>query len=284
MTTWACVTPKTAFVSLVPSLLLMLAAFVILPKDQLPERQESEIKHKGRKYLRLESSEDSQEPCVKSTCEISWREKLSVAREIYPLISFLFCTYYVEYLANNAVITTLAFSDAPFSPRDHYLYYMLVYDVGKFLGRSHILIASGACPKAISYIRVRKTWILASVECLHLLFFIMASWFRFLSSVWIVVILCFTEGFVAGSIYVNSAHTVSEQFSDLHHREFALSLLMVGNEVGILSAGFMGLYVEPILKANCFNYHDNELYCLTRYRSAASWHSSKKCNMIGPLT
>ena len=188
MTTWACVTPRTAFVSLVPSLLLMLVAVVILPKDQLPERQESEKKYEGRKYLPLESSEDSQERCVKSTPEISWREKLSVAREIYPLISFLFCTYYVEYLANNAVITTLAFSDVPFSPRDHYLYYMLVYDVGKFLGRSHILIASSACPNAVSYIRVRKTWILALIECLHLLLFIMASWFRFFSSVWIVVI------------------------------------------------------------------------------------------------
>ena len=121
MTTWACVTPRTAFVSLVTLLLLMLVALVILPKDQLPERQESEMKYEGRKYLRLESSEDSQEPCVKSTCEISWREKLSVTSVFYPLISFLFCTYYVEYLTNNAVITTLAFSGAPFSPRDHYL-------------------------------------------------------------------------------------------------------------------------------------------------------------------
>ena len=34
---------------------------------------------------------------------------------------------------------------------------------------------------------------------------------------------------------------------------------MVGYGIGILSAGFMGLYVEPILKANCFNYHDNEV-------------------------
>jgi len=135
----------------------MLAAFVIMPKDQLPERQEGEMKQKGRKYLPVKSSEDSDEPCVKSTPEISLQEKVLVASEIYPFISFLFFAYYVEYLENNAVISTLAFSDRPSFSRDHYLHYIIAHGVGKFLGRSHFLIASCACPKAVSYIRVRKS-------------------------------------------------------------------------------------------------------------------------------
>lgn len=265
MTTWACVSPRIAIASMIPLMPLMLVSFVILPKDHIPERQKSEIKHEGHQYLPLDSSKDSEEKSHANLTDLSWREMFSVGREIYPLVSCLFLVYYTSYLANNAVITTLAFPGAPFSPRDHYQYYMLMHHVGKFLGRSHILIAACACPKAVAYIRVRRTWILALVESFHLLFLLMASWFRFFSSVWIVVILCFTVGFTAGSIYVNSAQTVAEQFSDLRRREFALSLLMVGNEVGILAAGLMGLHAEPRLKANCTKNHGKDVYCLTRY-------------------
>ena len=197
----------------------------------------------------------------------------SVANEIYPFISYMFVAYYVEYLANSAVITTLAFSGAPFSNRNHYLYYMLMYHLGKFLGRSYILIASCACPKMVPCIRVQKTSILALIECCHLLFFLIASWFRFFSSVWIVLILCFTEGFTAGSIYVNSIHTVSEQFSNLQRSVSALSLLMVGNDIGVLSVGLMGLHVEPELKLHCINELENEIYCLTRHTGTDGWHT-----------
>ena len=274
MTTWACVAPRTVFGIIAPLVLLLLVSFYSLPKDHLPERQNREISRRGIKYVPLNSNADG-EHHVNINPQLSWKEMFSVVNVIYPFITYMFVAYYADYLENSAVITTLAFSGAPFSPRDHYLYYMLMYHLGKFLGRSHILIASCACPKMVPCIRVQKTWILALIQCCHLLFFLIASWFRFFSSVWIVLILCFTEGFTAGSIYVNSVHTVSEQFSDVRRSEFALSLLMVGNDVGGLSAGLMGVHVETKLKLHCINELENEIYCLTRHTGTGGWYTCR---------
>ena len=280
MTTWACIAPRMAFGILTPLVMLLFAAFAILPKDHLPAKQfKTETKHRGVEYQPLDSSDDK-EPSKSISTKLSWGEMCSVASEIYPLITYLFLLYYVEYLANNAVITTLAFSGSPFSPRDHYLYYILMYHLGKFLGRSHLLFASCICPRMVPYIRVQKTWILTLIEWSHFLFFLMVAWFRFVSSVWIVLIFCFTDGFTAGSIYVNSVHTVSERFPDVHCREFALSLLMVGNDVGKLSAGLMGLHVEPELMSHCINRLGNSVYCLTRHTRAGGWYSACLPDML----
>ena len=275
MTTWTCVSPRTATASTIPTLLVLLISFVLLPKGHLPERKKSEIKNDGRSYSPLDSTEDGDDVELKT--KLSWTEMFSVASEIYALISCQFLIYYASNLAMNAVVTTLAFSEASFLPRDQYQYYALMQHLGKFLGRIYILTVSCACPKAVPYIRIRKIWILSLMECLHLLFFLMASWFHFFSSVWIVVALCFTEGFLKGSLYVNSAYIVHDMHSTPNQREFALSLLMVGNDAGSLSAGFMGLYVEPKLKAHCSNSYGDAKYCLTRYESEASWYSNKQC-------
>ena len=126
---------------------------------------------------------------------ISFSDRLHVAKHILPYILFLFITYFSEYLSNHAIITTLAFPNAPFNPWDHYLYYLLAYHVGKFMDRSHLFLASAACPKLVLYIRVRRTWILASIAFLHGVFFFLASWFRFVPCEKIIIALCATEGF-----------------------------------------------------------------------------------------
>ena len=41
------------------------------------------------------------------------------------------------------------------------------------------------------------------VQTMYLLFLVLAAWYRFLSSVWIVLLLVFISGIVAGVLYVN---------------------------------------------------------------------------------
>ena len=232
----------------------------------------------GAKYNKLPTSSDTDDSDSAPGNELAWKEKLLVAKRILPYITFLFLTYYAEYLSNQGVITTLAFSDSSFSPRDHYQYYIVCYHVGKFLGRSHIFLLSCTCSKVIPYVRVRKTWILALVEIAHLVFFLFASWFRFVPHVSIILILCVTEGFVAGSMYLNSAHTVSDVIDDPKEREFALGLLTIGNGLGQLTAGFLGLQVEPHLKKHCV--YDLELRdeCITRFPQPSGWTKNMHCN------
>ncbi|EDO34458.1 predicted protein, partial [Nematostella vectensis] len=173
--------------------------------------------------------------------QLSMRDKLSVALEISPLIFSLFLTYFCEYLSNHAVITTLAFPNSTFSPRDHYPYYILIYNIGKFIGRSHIFFFACLLPSLLPYILVRQTWRLAILEFVHFVLFLSLSWFRFIPYVSAVLVLCFTEGFIAGSIYVNSVHTVSKTIAETKRKEFALGLITIGNAVGKMCAGFVGL-------------------------------------------
>ena len=208
----------------------------------------------------------------------SWREKFAIAREIFPCITFLYVAYYSGYLANQGVITTLGFDNSPFSPRDHYQYYTLSYQFGKFLGRSHILITSCTFPSLLRYISVQKTWILAMVELAHLLFFVFCSWYRFVPHVAIIIIICGTGGFTEGSVFVNTARVVSEMFHDTSQREFGMGLVTVGSSGGVLSAGLMGMYVEPHLKKHCLDDLGLGLNCLTRYTSRQSWTYNSKCD------
>lgn len=273
LTTWLCLAPRTAISTTFPWPFLVILTYYILEKKDLDSKG---TENRGVKYEKLPSSENNSadEPAEHG---LTWKEKFSVAKQIFPYITFLFLTYFAEYLSNHAIITTLAFSNSSFSPRDHYQYYIVCYQMGKFLGRSHIFLLSCTCSKVVPYVRVKKTWIFALVEICHLMFFVFASWFRFVPHVSIILTLCVTEGFVAGAMYVNSAHAVSEVVPDPKQREFALGLLTIGNGVGKLAAGFLGLHIEPQLKNHCV--YDLELkdQCITRYPAESGWMTDVHC-------
>ena len=269
--------PRTAILTTFPWPFLVLILYACLEKKE----QDTTVKEKqsgGIKYSKVPASADSDKPASKLQNDLTWKEKCSVAKQILPYITFLFLTYFAEYLSNQSIITTLAFSNSSFSPRDHYQYYIVCYHVGKFLGRSHIFILSCTCSKVIPYVRIKRTWILALIEMCHLVFFLFASWFRFVPHVSIILILCATEGFVAGSMYVNSAYTVSEVIEHPKQREFALGLLTIGNGLGKLTAGLLGLHVEPQLKKHCV--YDLELTdeCITRYTHLSGWTKNMRCS------
>ena len=220
---------------------------------------------------------EGREAVVTSAGALSWREKIDGVKQISPYIFFLFVTYLAEYLANHAVITTLAFPSSSFSPRDHYPYYLLSYHVGKFLGRSHFFVVSTFFPSALPRIAIKKTWLLALLEVLHLVFFFLVAWYRFVTEAWIIILLCFTEGFTAGSMYVNSAHAVSDKIPAPALREFALCILTVGNAFGKLTAGFWGLFQEPMIRRHCLNDLDLGEYCFTRHAHHSAWERAPSC-------
>ena len=60
----------------------------------------------------------------------------------------------------------------------------------------------------------------SALEMGHLLFFLFESWYHFLPSIWIMVVLCSTLGLVAGIIVVQSPHAVSRNVSP-EEKEFA---------------------------------------------------------------
>ena len=206
----------------IPLPILLLLLYALLDKEPISKEMAS---------VNNDQNPPEEDKLLDSRQTISFSDRLHDAKHILSYILFLFITYLSEYLSNHTIITTLAFPNAPFNPRDHNPYYLLAYHIGKFVGRSHLFLVSTACPKLVLYIRIKRTWVLALIAFLHGVFFFLASWFRFVSCVEIIIALCATEGFTAGSMYLNSAHTVSDLITHPEKREFALCLLTVGKRL-----------------------------------------------------
>ena len=256
---------------------VMLVSFVALDKTNVDSYAVAPQKeHQGHKYAPLEPSDEAGLPAQPNE-ELSWGEKWSVAKRIAPETTSLAVMFLAKYLSNQGVITTISFSNALFAPRDHYVYYLLIYMLGKALGMSHLLLVSCTCPKVLPYVRVRKTWILALLEMAILAFFIFDSWFRFVPHVAVILVLCVLEGFIGGVLYVNAALNVTEKFSDPQWKELGMGLVTVGNDVGKLLAALVGLVVEPLLLGHCVKelvLHDQ---CFTRYTTSAGWFENLHC-------
>lgn len=278
LTTWSCVSPKTAIMITIPFPALWLVFYFILDKSYISNEPQGAQKRTEIKYTSLKNSPDESANRPTTIGGIfSCTEQLRIAFKILPFILSLFLSFFAEYLSNSSVITSIAFPDSKLHPRDHFLVYFLSYMLGKFVGRSHLFIFSFLPSEATEFLMCDKTWIFAVLEMGHLLFFLFESWYHFLPSIWIMVVLCSTLGLVAGIIVVQSPHAVSRNVSP-EEKEFALGLLTIGNGVGGFLAGLVGLAVEPFLTNECkVHFSATKEFCFTRLRNATGWEKNFHC-------
>jgi len=89
------------------------------------------------------------------------------------------------------------------------------------------------------------------------------SWYRFFPGVYIIIILCFSGGVVAGIVFVDCLEFIRCLFEG-QTREFVLSMGYAPVDLAILTASLVGLLVEPFLRNHCIHIMDNPLYCFTR--------------------
>ena len=200
------------------------------------------------------SNEDYDE--IGEDTSLSRRQKFTVIRQMLPQMIPIFFTFFAQYFIIQSVVTTLAFPSCPFSPSDHYEYYILVFVVGEVVGRSY-----------------PYPWIMCLVQIMDLLFLVLAAWYRFLSSVWIVLLLVFISGVVVGAFYVNTVIFFRNCFQE-RYREFAMGYIIVGLHAGVLTAAMLGLYIEPLLREHCMTLVDNTDFCFTRSQSSNGFTSS----------
>lgn len=162
LTTWSCVSPKTAIMITIPFPVLWLVFYAILDKSYISNEPQGAHKRTEIKYTSLKNSPEESANRPKTTDGIfSCTEQLRIAFKILPFILSLFLSFFAEYLSNSSVITSIAFPDSKLHPRDHFLVYFLSYMLGKFVGRSHLFIFSFLPPKATEFLMCDKTWIFA---------------------------------------------------------------------------------------------------------------------------
>ena len=173
LTTWSCVSPNNTMMIMAGSPLLYLLFYAVMDKN-----------HSSK-------PEDSKELDTDSQTTLTWKEKISTAGKILPLVLALFVCYVSEYVIIQAVITTMAFPNAPFPPRVHYRYYIFIFLSGEFIARSYLAVIASLKPSLVNVFAIRRIWILSLILFGQLIFFTLAAWYRFLHDVWIVFILIF---------------------------------------------------------------------------------------------
>ena len=187
-----------------------------------------------------------------------------------PNLIPLFIGWFSEYLTIQAVITTLAFPNAPFKLRDHYEYYIFTLMVGEVLGRSYLVGLFFIKAKWAEEAKFPHLWVLAMIQVALLLVFILESWYRFLSSVWIVMLLVFICGLEIGVLYVNALAFFRGGFED-RYREFVMGYIIVAFGMGIFVAALMGFNAEPFSLKHCTTFVNNTDFCFTRSTSLDRW-------------
>lgn len=192
------------------------------------------------------------------------KEKVITLKRTLPLALSLIVGVSFEYLTVQAVVTTLAFPNSPFTPRDHYQFYFFVFAFGELVGRSYSMFVYYFCNSLVAL--TEKTWIFTTIMGANLILTILASWYRFIPFVWPVLVVLFEHGAIAGALYVNTFGTAGKYETDVRGKEFSRAFATIGSGMGLTIAGFVGLILEPYLRNHCLRTASvaNEDFCFTR--------------------
>lgn len=266
MTTVICVSPQTTvlLISWIP-LCIFLCYALIEKRDYTPG-------HDSFQDIAYTSLRQENAPTEGNST--TWSEKQALIVQNFHLVVAFFVGYFSEFLTLNGVVTTLAFPNSLFDPRNHFVYYACVFMVGECIGRSYISF--------LAFINVQyalvitKTWILSIILFGLFNLLTLASWYRFLPSVWIVLLLCFVVGLLAGSLYLNTYLVVTARGqNDEKGKAFSRAFLSVGPSAGVLFAGIVGLGLEPALRTHCLESSHFREFCFTR--SMYGWNKTTSC-------
>lgn len=278
LTTWSCIPPKTAILITIPLPFLIVFFYALLDKQYINKNSVGPKTHSAIKYTKVDhTSKGEKDEMLDPTKKSMYSEKLIIALKISPFIVALCLNFFSEYLSMSSVVTTIAFPDSNIHLRDHFIYYTLSYGVGKFFGRSYLLLFAFLPSDAIESLKCSRTWILTVLGISHLTFFLFESWYHFVGYIWIIIVLCSTLGLVAGIIVALSPHAVKQHVSP-EEGEFALALITVGNGVGSFLAGLVGLFLEPYLTKRCKeHFPTNQEFCMTRMPNSIGWKRNMGC-------
>ena len=264
VTILACRTPKQAILIFIVVPLLLPIMYCIMEKkhDKYPVVTKA-TKHKGLKYISLNTSSDEELHVSSETkAELSVRDKVDTVWKTLPFALTMITGYFSSFFTLQSVVTTLAFPDAPFGPRNHYIFYTLAIMMGHLAGRNYALILILINQDCRPY--TRHTWIFSSLVAVILVFLVLGSWYRFLASVWIVLALMFISGLLTGVLYTNTYAMAGAGETNRAKTELSRAFVYSGCAIGIMSAALMGMRTEPLLRKHCMQIATRGAYCLTR--------------------
>lgn len=275
MTTWFCVSSETTTLTVAGLVVVYLIFYFLMERKHSDSSSQysGTAEFKSIQYQELDqgSNTDSRYPPL-----ITREAKLQAIKQILPPIICVVISWLSEFLVMQAVITTYAFPNSPFPPRDHYQYYITLFLMGEFIGRSYLGVVALIKEELISRLIVRRLWLLTIIEVCILVFCLFAAWYRFVPDVTVLLVISFFAGLIIGIMYANVLQLFTESY-EFPLREFVLGFVAVATGMGILIAGLLGLVVEPAFRKHCLTITDLQAYCFTRTDPNAASNVTSLC-------
>lgn len=270
MTTWFCISPTITLVLVAPSCILFNVSYYFISKNL-----KDPTNYKGYEQVHttdtdVDQADEENQQKVSRTEEqdsLSRKEKVSIILKMVSLTFVPLYTAYVSYFALiQSVTTTIAYKNAPFRPRDHYQYYIFIFMFGEMVGRCHRTVISFFNPRWLYVPTLIQLWAFSILIFLHLLFAVFEAWYRFLPGVTAILVICLSSGTLGGLLFNNFPEVLRLRFTK-REREFGMGYALSPVSTGILSAGVIGLFVEPRLLEHCISTVLDTVYCFTRPES-----------------
>ena len=265
----ACLSPQV-------SLLLITALWLLLPISYIAIEEPSNRNHPNphpTSYQEIPYSPIKSNSSSPSETRLSINDMLSLAWQTLPLFIGLFVSNFCKQLLVSGVMTTIAFPNVVFTPRNQYLLYVFASGVGDLLGRPYLgyLSRCGIDDK----FTVKKPWLLALLNVSILIFMVFASWFRFwfVSHFYACAAIVMVNTLIAGIVFLNTFQFAGEGLS-VAERRFCRALLTGSLWTANLAVALIGLTVENQLREHCV-YSFDEDACFTR--SPTAWDPSVSC-------
>lgn len=230
--------PKnTLLVMLLVPVLMMISYFgVLVHPPSLPgwsrKRAPPQTDRGARRPLLDE--EDHQED-VTNTETLGLKEKVFIVRGLLKYMIPLAVVYFAEYFINQGLFELLYFPKSDLKHSEQYRWYQTLYQLGVFISRS-----------SVNCVQIKKIWILAALQCVNALVLLLAVYYQFFPSIFIVFAFILYEGLLGGASYVNTFNNISRESSD-SLREFSLGAACVSDTLGISLSGALAIPLHDYL-------------------------------------
>ncbi|EDO47113.1 predicted protein [Nematostella vectensis] len=273
LTTWTCTSPQVASICSIPFCCLPLLSYWLLDKRPL---QESDS-YSGVKYTKVDEKESQNNNLSSQVGDTRSRAVVALLYAICPLAGYLYLSKLSKSICLSALLTSVAFPNAPFLPRDHFQYYHLLFSCARLLGGAGPIVTSRSHPDLQEFFKIRRMWILAVLDVVPIFLFLLTSWYRFITDYRIIFVICFAHGIVSGMMAVFAVIATADHFGAREKKGIAMGLVEVSTPAANLVAGIVGAVIEPLLKEHCTEDLLLGAYCSTRFASATQWAKNLHC-------
>ena len=254
------------------SLLLLSVLWILLPISYLLIKDWSNCSYnptsyKEVRYISVES-DANQEP---GGSKLSRKNMLFLTWKIQKLFIPLFVGMFCKNLLLSGIVTTIAFTNIPITPRNQYLLYTLAYGTGELLSRSYLGYLS-LCAIEDKFV-FKKTWIPALLQVFVTKFMVFDSWFRLIPELYLALAMVTLNNFLLGILYVNSFLNAGKGLR-AEEKRFCRAFLVGALWTSNIAASLISLNTEPRLRQHCLLFYSEVAYFT---RSQTAWSRNISC-------